>query len=471
MKICLIAEGSYPYIVGGVSSWIQMLITQMPEHEFIVYAIGAEQKNIGKFNYKLPQNIIAVEEFFLDIILNSKGIFGNNYKINDVQKKNIENLILGEEVDFKEIYSLIRNKSIKNIWDFFMSKDFFKIVMEAYEVKYSYTPFTEFFWTIRSMLLPLFYIMNNEIPEADLYHSVSTGYAGVLGSMASLVYNKPFILTEHGIYTREREEEIIKSKWVKSYFKDMWIEFYYNLSKFAYSYATEVITLFNKNKKIEIELGCSEDRIKVIPNGIDIKAFEAVKNIKSEEGTINIGAVLRVVPIKDVKTMLQSFSIVAEEIENCRFYIIGPAEEDKKYYEECLKLAESLKLKNVTFTGRVNVKDYIGKLHIMVLSSISEGQPLTILEGMACKKPHVATDVGCCSELIYGTDDNYGDAGIVVPIMNYVKMGEALIKLCKDKNLREKFGENGYKRVTEKYTRERFVSSYKDLYYKYEVKK
>ena len=44
MRICMIVEGSYPYIVGGVSSWVQMLISQMPEHEFIVYSIAAEEK-------------------------------------------------------------------------------------------------------------------------------------------------------------------------------------------------------------------------------------------------------------------------------------------------------------------------------------------------------------------------------------------------------------------------------------------
>lgn len=37
MRICLLVEGSYPYVVGGVSSWVQMLIEGLPEHEFVVY--------------------------------------------------------------------------------------------------------------------------------------------------------------------------------------------------------------------------------------------------------------------------------------------------------------------------------------------------------------------------------------------------------------------------------------------------
>ena len=44
MKICLIAEGCYPYVAGGVSSWVQMLIEGMPEHRFVIYTIGANEE-------------------------------------------------------------------------------------------------------------------------------------------------------------------------------------------------------------------------------------------------------------------------------------------------------------------------------------------------------------------------------------------------------------------------------------------
>ncbi|MBF1704064.1 MAG: DUF3492 domain-containing protein, partial [Selenomonas sp.] len=69
MRICLLTEGSYPYVVGGVSSWVQMLMEGLPEYEFVVYSIGAEGKDRGKFKYKLPKNCIGIEEVFLDEIL------------------------------------------------------------------------------------------------------------------------------------------------------------------------------------------------------------------------------------------------------------------------------------------------------------------------------------------------------------------------------------------------------------------
>lgn len=440
----------------------------MPEHKFIVYSIGAEEKYRGKFNYTIPDNVIEVKEIFLDSALKDKSFIRKNYTLTDSEKNTIENIITGEKLDFKNLYNFLKNKCKNHILDFFMSRAFFNIAASAYEKKYSHIPFTKFFWNIRSMLLPLFYIVNIHIPEADLYHSVSNGYSGIIGSLASSLYNKPFIITEHGIYTREREEEIIKSKWLSEYMKDIWIDFFCNIAKYSYDHAAKVITLFNKNKEIEMELGCAEEKIEIIQNGIDVKGFSYIKTRK-EDDFINIASILRVVPIKDVKTMLESFLIVSYEIKNCNFYIIGPTDEDDKYYKECLKFADELKLKNVFFTGKVNVKDYMERIDIIVLSSISEGQPLALLEGMACKKPIVATNVGNCSELIYGIDDNYGDSGILVPVMNHVKMGNALIKLCRDKKLREEMGNNGFKRVSHYYTLEKFINSYKNIYEKYRL--
>ena len=66
MKICLIVEGCYPYVVGGVSAWVQMLLRQMPEHQFTIVSIGAECKQRGQFRYEIPANVTELREYFLD---------------------------------------------------------------------------------------------------------------------------------------------------------------------------------------------------------------------------------------------------------------------------------------------------------------------------------------------------------------------------------------------------------------------
>jgi glycosyltransferase involved in cell wall biosynthesis len=464
MRICIIAEGSYPYVTGGVSSWIQTLVGAMPQHEFIIFAIGAKEELRGKFKYKLPDNIVEVKEVFLDSYRNESGDPRLQFNLTPEENILITNFITGSHFDWNELFAFLENSKEHTVSEFLMSKDFFDIIKNLCEEKFPNVFFNDFFWTIRSMILTLFEVLRNDIPKADIYHSVSTGYAGVIASFGKYKYNAPMILTEHGIYTREREEELIKADWVAGYFKDLWIDFFHSLSRCAYTLSDQVVSLFDRNKEIQIELGCPEDKICIISNGVNCKNYEDIVLKKDDDNISNIGAILRVVPIKDVKTIVQGFAIACERMKNIHLYIMGPEDEDILYTEECKSLTKSLDLKNVTFTGPINIKDYVGKMDILVLGSISEGQPLAVLEGMACGKPHILTDVGSCKELMYGRDNDTAEAGIVVPVMDYEALGTAIVKLVGNKNIMEEMGKNAYKRVSEKYTIDNFIESYVKIY-------
>lgn len=464
MRICLIAEGSYPYVTGGVSSWIHSLMTSMPTVEFVIYAIAAERKQQGKFKYTLPPNLLYVHEVFLDAHLEEQANWGTRYHLTQSQKKDLFALVSGDDVvNWEDLFLLIRSKRFHNVGEFLSSKDYFDTIQQLAMSKYTQVPFTELFWTVSSMILPLFLIIREEVPEADLYHAVSTGYAGVIGALAKVVHKKPLLLTEHGIYSREREEEIIKANWVKGYFKDLWINYFYTLSSSIYSLSDDVITLFGRNKEIQVELGCDEQKIQIIPNGIEVTEFQAVARTLPED-RIRIGAIVRLVPIKDIKMMIQMFALVEQKIPTAELYILGPVEEDSDYYDECIELVKLLNIKNIYFTGMVQIKEYLGNLDILLLTSISEGQPLAILEGFACGKPFVCTNVGSCKELIEGRDDSFGPAGFVVPVMHYEEMASYVIKLSFDEELRKKMGQNGFNRITHLYKRSAFISSYQAIY-------
>lgn len=467
MLICLVCEGCYPYVVGGVSSWIQQLITSMPQHQFVIYAIGANQSIRGKFKYVIPENVTEVSEIFLEDILNEeyKKI---DIKIDGWAKEEIANLLLGRSENWGRIFRFFSQMPYK-ISDFLMTDDFFDIATIVYKNGFEHSIFVDFLWTIRSMYMTLFYVLKQMPPEADLYHSVSTGYAGVAGAMGKFFYGSPYILTEHGIYTREREEEIIKANWIPGEYKDLWTYFFYNMSKCSYTFADKVIALFEANSAIQADMGCTSEKLLVIPNGINPKSFENLPAKDENDKGINVGAIIRVVSIKDIKTMLYAFDIVKKEVPEAKFYIMGPTEEDPEYYEECLDLLNALKTPDVIFTGRINVKDYINKMDVLVLTSISEGMPLSVMEGMATGKPTVATNVGCCTELLYGrSDDNLGHSGIVVPVMDNERIAGAIIRLCRDAETREKMGIVAYERLCKHYTEEQFKQSYKKLYRQYD---
>ncbi len=465
MRICIIAEGCYPYVVGGVSSWVQNIIKSLPEKEFSVIAINAHRKSAGKFHYELPENLVEIKEIFLDKAFEEEKEWGKKINLRDAERDVLLSLIKGEAFDWSVLFEFLDRNRKLNASTIIKSKTLLDLIMEAYTENKWTVSFTDFFWTVRSILVPMLYLLKQDFPDADVYHSVSTGYAGLIGSKCKYMKNKPFIITEHGIYTREREEEIIKADWVRGAFKNIWINFFYNLSGCAYQYADKVISLFEGSRKIQIELGCDENKTQVIKNGVDFDVIKTRIRPKKEEGYLNVGAIIRVVPIKDIKTMIYAFNMVEKNMNNVRFHIMGPYDEETEYYRECLELAKTLNIRNIKFYGNVNIAEHINDMDLLVLSSISEGQPLAVLEGMAFGKPHVATNVGSIKELLYGEEDDFfGEAGIVVPAMDYTKLAEEIMMLLKNESLRKKMGEVAQRRIDKYYRIQDVINNYRNLY-------
>lgn len=470
MRICIVAEGCYPYVVGGVSSWVHSMIRQFPDYQFVVLSIVANRSYRGRFAYELPENVVEVHELYLEDYdwVGTAKKHRRAIRLSEEEYRALKSLLLNQNVDWATLMNLFSGRKF-SLNDFLMGKDFFNAVLECYQIRYPEIIFSDFLWTMRSMYLPLFLTLQMELPNADLYHCVATGYAGVLGSMAKLRYGCKLLISEHGIYTREREEELIRAKWVDGVYKNIWIEQFRKMSKLAYDQADIVTSLYAHARELQIELGCPEEKTRITPNGVDEQRFaDLVRPDCMDSDMIHVGAVLRVTPIKDVKTLLRAFAYAKEKVPNLKLWIMGPTEEDEEYAKECFSLVDLLEIRDVEFTGRVNVSDYMGGLDMTILTSISEGQPLTILESYAAHIPVIATDVGNCRGLIYGEDDDFGEAGILTHIMNVAEIADAMIQLAKDGPMRKRMGEAGYQRLMRKYRVEDMRKTYQDLYWNFE---
>ena len=466
MRICMVAEGCYPYVVGGVSSWIHSIIKAFPEHEFIVLAIVANRSFRGKFAYELPENLTEVYELYLEDYDWSRRRTDRKRRkmLQPEQYEALLSLLLNQNVKWEVLFRLFEDSKL-SLNELLMGPDFFRAVRECYQINYPEVVFSDFLWTMRSIYLPLFLTMKMEIPRADLYHCVATGYAGVLGAMAKSRYGCGLLISEHGIYTREREEELIRAKWVAGIYKNIWIDQFKKMSKLAYGTADYVTSLYEHARRLQIELGCNENITLVTPNGIDETRFVVGEKPRTvDEGMIHIGAVLRVTPIKDVKTMIRAFAFAREQVENLKLWIMGPTDEDEAYAKECFELVEAMGAQNIVFTGRVNVAEYLWQMDMTILTSISEGQPLTILESYAAHKPVIATDVGNCRGLIFGENDGFGDAGILTHVMNVQEITAAMIELARNKEKRLQYGENGYRRMMARYKLSDMKGTYKKIY-------
>ena len=462
MRICLVLEGCYPYVHGGVSTWMHGYIQAMPEHEFVLWVIGAHAADRGKFVYELPSNVVEVREVFLDDALRLSGE-QHEASLTTASTRRYAAWCRSPirtgtccSISFSAV-ACIRSRFCRaaRLW--------ISSLPDVCLAEYPYTPFADAFHTMRSMLLPVLYLLGSEVPVADVYHAISTGYGGLLACLGSSVHHAPVLLTEHGIYTREREEEIIRADWVVPSFKDRWIRFFYLLSEEIYRRAFHVTSLFHNARKTQIDMGCDADKCLVIPNGIQFDRFKDIP-LKTDDGWVDIGAVVRLAPIKDVKTMIYAFFELHERLPKVRLHIMGGVD-DEEYGAECHALVDTLGVRDLIFTGRVNVVEYMEKLDFTILTSISEGQPLSVLESLAARRPCVTTEVGCCRELLEGAPgDDFGVAGFVTPPMYRKGLADAMERMCTSRARRIEMGERGQRRVATYFLHEQMLANYRALY-------
>jgi glycosyltransferase involved in cell wall biosynthesis len=185
--------------------------------------------------------------------------------------------------------------------------------------------------------------------------------------------------------------------------------------------------------------------IKVIYN--PVVDVEKIKKLIDEPLEYPIGnelpivlAVGRLTKAKDYPTMLKAFSLVLEEV-SANLLIIGEGEERGKIEKTISDLDIS---KNVFLIGlQKNPFKYMAKADIFVLSSMLEGFPNVLVEAMACGTPVVSTD--CQSgpnEIIQD-----GKNGFLVPVGDEKKLSEAIIKLLRNKEVRNEFSKKGRERA------------------------
>ena len=162
--------------------------------------------------------------------------------------------------------------------------------------------------------------------------------------------------------------------------------------------------------------------------------------------------------------MIQSFAMVKQQRPDARLYIIGPYDEDPEYYQECCETMQYQECEGIHFVGRAKVEEWLPSLDMVILTSISEGQPFVLMEAMAAHRPVLATNVGGCRELIEGDNDGLGMAGKIVPIMSPAQIAAGILELGERICHMRELAENGYQRVVRFYQDVDFLRRYDALY-------
>jgi glycosyltransferase involved in cell wall biosynthesis len=508
--VCLLVEGTYPFVAGGVSSWVHDMILGHPHLSFAVLNVGSHPGAYGEPRYKLPENTAGLHCIYchdkapppLDGAARAALVEQIRALRRAVDARATPSRALAAlrrlHLDEDAGNEVLADLSLADLElpELLHGRASFALLTELAERLAPDAPFLDLFWHFRAIHVPVLRLLRAPIVQARCYHAVSTGFAGMVAAVWSQRTGRPLLVTEHGIYAREREMELARAEWIRdrrgdadeglgagtwapgaSPLRRLWSRFFRALSRLAYARARHIVTLSEVNRRKQVADGAPAEKISVVPNGVDLKpdAVADPRAAEREQGVIalpiprplRVGFVGRVVPIKDVVTFIKACDL-ALRVTELEVRIIGPIDEDAGYAGRCRNLVALLgRGEQIKFLGPMPPARIYGDLDVVVLTSFSEGQPLVILEGYACGVPVIATDVGACREMIEGRtpeDRALGPSGVVTRVASPKETAAALVMLSRDPGLRRRMGEAGRKRVTAYYQRRDMLGAYRALY-------
>lgn len=300
-------------------------------------------------------------------------------------------------------------------------------------------------------LWKIFWIIKKERPHIVHTHKSKAGF---IGRIAAILAGVPVIIhTFHGHIFH-------------GYFSELKTKFFITIERILALFTTKIIVI-SKEQFNEI---CHKYKIgfprkyKTIPLGFSFANLEEISKQRGwlrekynwQKTDIVIGIIGRLASIKNHKMFLEVAQKINQQRKNVKFIIIG----DGELRENLEQLRESLNLqKCVAFTGWLKEPTKIySDIDIVALTSLNEGTPVVLIEGMYYKKPVVATNVGGVVDIVDNT------CGYVSDVNNIDQFSCFLLKLIDNEEKRAEMAENGHQKIKKIYSYHRLIADIELLY-------
>ncbi|MFD4413254.1 DUF3492 domain-containing protein [Streptomyces sp. NPDC058476] len=326
--------------------------------------------------------------------------------------------------------------------------------------------------------LSLDWYEDDGLDSVDLCHAAAGGAAALPGLLARHFSGVPLLVTEYGVQLRAHylaSASIEEAPAVRA----LLAAFHGRLASEVYR-AAALITPGNTHaRRWQERCGADRAKLRTVYPGMEASRFAEVGESAEGNGCADPDTLVwvgRIEPAKDLISLLHSFAEIRKDEPKTRLRIIGaPADgpEGATYLAHCKALAAQLfpdEAEGVHAVGDNPVSfEEIGGPEVpslaeayasgavIVLSSVVEGFPISLVEAMFCGRATVSTDVGAVVEVIGGT-------GLVVPPRNPRALAEACVALLRDPERRERLGAASRARALELFTVEQNIAAFHGIY-------
>ena len=487
LTVCLVNEGSYPHYKGGVSTWCDMLVRGLPEVNFVLISLVADPS--ARPVYELPDNVTglisvalwgtsevlelqrdlslaqvvrrkfsaprkAIETQFLPLFENFLDAIWANENTSPQLVETLRAL-----ATYFQLYDYDVTMRSRAVWDCFRARSVAGY-QQAQDMLSPPQPIALLDVTNAMRLLYRWLtVLTIPIPQVDIVHAAAAGLCSIFGIVASRNPRTAFLLTEHGIYQRERLLALSRSE--ESHFERVFqARFAQRITEASYACADKIAPGSNYNHRWEIRNGAAPQLIQTIYNGPDPQQFTPSTHNKPADAPPVIIWLGRIDPLKDLETLIRAAAIVCDVRPDVRFILYGkPPKGNEWYYQKCLDMRERLKLQdNVIFAGfAASAAAAYTEGDFVLLTSISEGFPYSVVEAMMCGRTVVGTDVG-------GVGEALEDCGLVVEPRNPADIARACLELIWDTKRTRKLGHQAREKALNQFSLQQCNAGYLTAY-------
>ncbi len=487
LSVLLQTEGTYPYSGGGVSTWCDALCRELPGVDFYVVAVTGDT-NVT-LRYELPRNVRALihvplwgaeeptdyintDQPFADVYLRKQSTteeavtrefipalreFLRAMENEEADLWNVARAVTAM-YDFVQRYDYTAALRSRPAWRAFLEESHRAYAAAKSDYPADNGPSAYDFTTALRWLGHYLMVLNLPVPRVDVAHASISASAALAGIVAKIRYGTPFLLTEHGVFIRERAIAVSQTG-LSFYLKRFLIKLSALFSRLSFALADQVSPVCDFNRRWELLYGAREEQLQTIYNGINPAVFVPRDKPPANRNVPTVVAAARVYPLKDILTMIQSARIVREEIPDVRYVVYGSLSADPGYVSQCRALIAKLNLEETFKLAGFHARpaEIYNEGDLSMLSSVSEGFPYTVIESMACARPVVATDVGGVSEALQGH-------GVIVRPRDPAALAEGAITLLRNDGLRSYLGRKAREAVLTRYRTDHSVQAYLQTY-------